>query len=285
MIMSMNTRAEILQMVADGVITQEEADRLIDALGASGQGQSDPPADGKLEAPENWQENGLCTETEEPCQNIRVEVDVGGLKLLPSWDGKLRSEVKMHSMGDRLTNYSYGVETRLGETYLYLKRKMFRPWGRNGGATLVVYVPSGMQRVNCKVTVGGCQVENITVEELHIHTDTGGTRLTGVQTKKTKITTSTGGIDYGRGNRAANQLELKAEVGAVSAFLSLDRGFHLFYNTNVGKLIDKLPSHIRIMKTGGQNIVGDSGEILYGDGACQINIESSTGAIQLKEDK
>ena len=40
MIMSMNTRAEILQMVADGVITQEEADRLIDALGASGQGQS-----------------------------------------------------------------------------------------------------------------------------------------------------------------------------------------------------------------------------------------------------
>ena len=31
MIMSMNTRAEILQMVADGVITQEEADRLIDA--------------------------------------------------------------------------------------------------------------------------------------------------------------------------------------------------------------------------------------------------------------
>ena len=38
MIMSMNTRAEILQMVADGVITQEEADRLIDALGASGQG-------------------------------------------------------------------------------------------------------------------------------------------------------------------------------------------------------------------------------------------------------
>lgn len=129
--MSMNTRAEILQMVADGVITQEEADRLIDALGASGQGQSDPPADGKLEAPENWQENGLCTETEEPCQNIRVEVDVGGLKLLPSWDGKLRSEVKMHSMGDRLTNYSYGVETRLGETYLYLKRKMFRPWGRN----------------------------------------------------------------------------------------------------------------------------------------------------------
>ena len=48
MIMSMNTRAEILQMVADGVITQEEADRLIDALGASGQGQSDPPADGKL---------------------------------------------------------------------------------------------------------------------------------------------------------------------------------------------------------------------------------------------
>ncbi len=157
--MSMNTRAEILQMVADGVITQEEADRLIDALGASGQGQSDPPADGKLEAPENWQENGLCTETEEPCQNIRVEVDVGGLKLLPSWDGKLRSEVKMHSMGDRLTNYSYGVETRLGETYLYLKRKMFRPWGRNGGATLGVYVPSGMQRVNCKVTVGGCQVE------------------------------------------------------------------------------------------------------------------------------
>uniref|UniRef100_UPI003FF025BC DUF4097 family beta strand repeat-containing protein n=1 Tax=Candidatus Fimivicinus sp. TaxID=3056640 RepID=UPI003FF025BC len=148
-----------------------------------------------------------------------------------------------------------------------------------------VYVPSGMQRVNCKVTVGGCQVENITVEELHIHTDTGGTRLTGVQTKKTKITTSTGGIDYGRGNRAANQLELKAEVGAVSAFLSLDRGFHLFYNTNVGKLIDKLPSHIRIMKTGGQNIVGDSGEILYGDGACQINIESSTGAIQLKEEK
>ena len=148
MIMSMNTRAEILQMVADGVITQEEADRLIDALGASGQGQSDPPADGKLEAPENWQENGLCTETEEPCQNIRVEVDVGGLKLLPSWDGKLRSEVKMHSMGDRLTNYSYGVETRLGETYLYLKRKMFRPWGRNGGATLVVYVPSGMQPVS-----------------------------------------------------------------------------------------------------------------------------------------
>ena len=71
------------------------------------------------------------------------------------------------------------------------------------------------------------------MEELHIHTDTGGTRLTGVQTKKTKITTSTGGIDYGRGNRAANQLELKAEVGAVSAFLSLDRGFHLFYNTNV----------------------------------------------------
>lgn len=93
------------------------------------------------------------------------------------------------------------------------------------------------------------------------------------------------GIDYGRGNRAANQLELKAEVGAVSAFLSLDRGFHLFYNTNVGKLIDKLPSHIRIMKTGGQNIVGDSGEILYGDSACQINIESSTGAIQLKEEK
>lgn len=58
--MSMNTRAEILQMVADGVITQEEADRLIDALGASGQGQSDPPADGKLEAPENWQENGFA---------------------------------------------------------------------------------------------------------------------------------------------------------------------------------------------------------------------------------
>ena len=29
MIMSMNTRAEILQMVADGVITQEEADRLM----------------------------------------------------------------------------------------------------------------------------------------------------------------------------------------------------------------------------------------------------------------
>lgn len=96
--MSMNTRAEILQMVADGVITQEEADRLIDALGASGQGQSDPPADGKLEAPENWQENGLCTETEEPCQNIRVDVDVGGLKLLPSWDGKaaVRSEDAFH---------------------------------------------------------------------------------------------------------------------------------------------------------------------------------------------
>lgn len=116
--MSMNTRAEILQMVADGVITQEEADRLIDALGASGQGQSDPPADGKLEAPENWQENGLCTETEEPCQNIRVEVDVGGLKLLPSWDGKLRSEVKMHSMGDRLTNYSWGGDALGGNLSL-----------------------------------------------------------------------------------------------------------------------------------------------------------------------
>ena len=100
----MNTRAEILQMVADGVITQEEADRLIDALGASEQKQSDLPEDEKPEAPENWQKNGLCTETEEPCQNIRVEVDVGGLQLLPSWDEKLRSEVKMHSMGDRLTN-------------------------------------------------------------------------------------------------------------------------------------------------------------------------------------
>ena len=283
--MSMNTRAEILQMVADGVITQEEADRLIDALGASEQKQSDLPEDEKPEAPENWQKNGLCTETEEPCQNIRVEVDVGGLQLLPSWDEKLRSEVKMHSMGDRLTNYSYGVETRAGETYLYLKRKMFRPWGRNGGATLVVYVPHGLQKVVCKVNVGGCQAENITVEELLIHTDTGGTKLTGVQTKETKVTAATGGIDYGRGNRAANRLELKAEVGAVSAFLSLDQGFHLFYNTNVGKLIYKLPSHIRIMKTGGQNIVGDSGELFYGDGACQIQIESTTCAIQLKEEK
>ena len=47
MVMSMNTRAEILQMVADGVITQEEADRLIDALGASEQKQSDLPEDEK----------------------------------------------------------------------------------------------------------------------------------------------------------------------------------------------------------------------------------------------
>lgn len=278
----MNTRAEILQMVEDGVITQEEAERLIEALGASEQKEADAP---EMPAPpKNWP-NGICTETEEPCKKVRVEVDVGGLQLLPSWDNKLRSEVRMHSMGDRLTNYSYGAEERQGETCLYLKRKMFRPWGINGSATLIVYVPCGIQELNCKVNVGGCQVENICVDVLHLQTDTGGTKLSKVQTKETKVRVSTGGIDYGRGNRATDRLELKADVGAVAAFLSLEQGFHLFYSTNVGKLIYKLPSHIRIMKTGGQNIVGDSGEILYGDGACEMRIESATGAIQLKEDK
>lgn len=278
----MNTRAEILQMVADGVITQEEADRLVEALGASEQKEPDPPEEPA--PPERWSE-GLRTETEEPCKNIRIEVEVGGLQLLPSWDHKLRSEVKMHSMGDRLTNYSYGTENRDGETYLYLKRKMFRPWGKNSSATLIVYIPGGLQALNCKVNVGGCQAENICVDVLKLRTETGGVKLSGVHTKETKVRVSTGGIDYGRGNRAASRLELKADVGAVAAFLSLEQGFHLFYSTNVGKVIDKLPSHIRIMKTGGQNIVGDSGEILYGDGACDIKIESSTGAIQLKEDK
>lgn len=278
----MNTQAEILQMVADGVITQKEADRLVEALGASEQKEPDPSVEPA--PPERWPE-GLRTETEEPCKNIRVEVDVGGLQLLPSWDEKLRSEVKMHSMGDRLTNYSYGTENRDGETYLYLKRKMFRPWGKNGGATLVVYVPRNIIALSCKVNVGGCQAENICVEVLKIRTDTGGAKLNKVKTKETEVSVSTGGIDYGRSNRASDRLELKTDVGAVTAFLPLDQGFHLFYRTNVGKLIYKLPSHIRIMKTGSQSIVGDSGEILYGNGACEIQIEAATGAIQLKEDK
>lgn len=278
----MNTRAEILQMVTDGVITQEEADRLIEALGIPEQAEAVPP---EIPAqPANWPD-GICTETEEPCKRVRVEVDVGGLQLLPSSDGKLRSEVKMHSMGDRLTNYSYGTENREGETYLYLKRKMFRPWGINSSATLIVYVPPGLQSLDCKVNVGGCQAENICVDVLKLRTDTGGTKLSGVQTKETKVRTATGGIDYGRGNRAENRLELKADVGAVAAYLSLERGFHLFYSTNVGKLVYKLPSHIRIMKTGKQTVVGDCGEILYGDGTTEIRVESETGVIQLKEEK
>lgn len=280
----MNTRAEILQMVTDGVITQEEADRLIEALGTTEQREANPAVTAAPKPPADWNKE-LCTEPQEPCNNIRVEVDVGGLQLLPSWDDKLRSEVKMHSMGDRLTNYSYGTENREGATFLYLKRKMFRPWGKNGCATLLVYVPRGIESLHCKVNVGGCQAENICVEELSIQTDTGGTKLTRVQTKETKVKTTTGGIDYGRGNRAAERLELKADVGAVSAYLSLEQGFRLLYSTSVGKLINKLPSHIRVMKTGGQNIVGDSGEFLFGDGACDVHIEATTGAIQLREDR
>ena len=279
----MNTRAEILQMVKDGVITQEEAQRLIEALSTS-ETQESGKAEETVRPPEGRFE-GVSPETEKPRRNVRIEVDVGGLQLLPSWDEKLRSEVKMHSIGDRLTNYSYGTEDRDGETYLYLKRKMFLPWGKNGGATLVVYVPRDIIALSCKVNVGGCQVENICVEVLKIRTDTGGAKLNKVKTKETEVRLSTGGIDYGRGNRASNRLKLKTDVGAVTAFLPLDQGFHLFYRTNVGKLIDKLPSHIRIMKTGGQSIVGDSGEILYGNGTCEIQIEAATGAIQLKEDK
>lgn len=276
----MNTRAEILQMVTDGVITQEEADRLIDALGASEQMEAEAPA----APPEGWLE-GYCTETEEPRSSIRIEVDVGGLQLLPSSDNKLRSEVRLHSMGDRLTNYSYGTENRDGETYLYLKRKMFRPWGKGGAATLLVYVPQDSGLLTCKVNVGGCQAENIRVEALKIQTDTGGVKLRQVRTKATEVRVTTGGIDYGRGNRAGERLELKADVGAVTAFLPMDHGFHLFYSTNVGKLVYKLPPQIRIMKTGTQSFIGDSGEILYGDGACEMKIETVTGAIQLKEDR
>ena len=182
----MTAREEILQMAEEGVITQEEAQRLLDALGESASGQTagdtvqeKPPA-----CPPEGVITGCGTRTENPGKKIRVEVEVGGLQLLPSADGRLYSEVKLHSMRDRLSNYNYGVEERGEETVVHMSRKLFRPWGRNEGATLVVYVPRDTAVADCKVNVGGCTAEGVCADQLKLRTETGGIQLTGVHAQE-----------------------------------------------------------------------------------------------------
>ena len=63
----MNTRAEILQMVKDGVITQEEAQRLIEALSTS-ETQESGKAEETVRPPEGRFE-GVSPETEKPRRN------------------------------------------------------------------------------------------------------------------------------------------------------------------------------------------------------------------------
>lgn len=283
----MTAREEILQMAEEGVITQEEAQRLLDALGESASGQTvgdtvqeKPPA-----CPPEGVITGCGTRTENPGKKIRVEVEVGGLQLLPSADGRLYSEVKLHSMRDRLSNYNYGVEERGEETVVHMSRKLFRPWGRNEGATLVVYVPRDTAVADCKVNVGGCTAEGVCADQLKLRTETGGIQLTGVHAQEAFVETSTGAINYGKGNAVARRLSLKANVGAVSARLPLDNGFHLSYCTNVGKVSSHLPASVTVHRAGAQNLVGDSGELTYGDGSCAIQIQANTGAIRLTADR
>lgn len=281
----MTAREEILQMAEEGVITQEEARRLLDALGDSASGQASDAAEEKPPAcPSEGVIKGCGTQTEHPGKKIRVEVEVGGLQLLPSRDGRLYSEVKLHSMRDRLSNYNYGVQERGEETVVHMSRKLFRPWGRNESATLVVYVPRDTAVADCKVNVGGCTAEGVCVESLKLRTDTGGVQLTGVHAQDALVETSTGAINYGKGNAVARRLSLKANVGAVSARLPLNNSFHLRYRTNVGKVSNHLPASVTVHRTGAQNLVGDSGEMTYGDGGCQIEIQANTGAIRLAAD-